>query len=121
MSVDAEYVNTSVYSPLSGGTYINLPCELTKSMKDLINIKNPGNKCFLLFHIKHWNPKKKKKNTHHERKTKADKNMVNDLDYEGIEFPVSDKDFGNIEKKNNVCINVFCYENKLTYPVYVSD
>ena len=53
MSVDAEYVNTSVYSPLSGGTYINLPCELTKSMKDLINIKNPGNKCFLLCHIKH--------------------------------------------------------------------
>ena len=68
MSVDAEYVNTSVYSPLSGGTYINLPCELTKSMKDLINIKNPGNKCFLLCHIKHWNPKKKKKQTSWKKK-----------------------------------------------------
>ena len=33
--------------------------------------------------------------------------MVNDLDYEGIKFPVSKKDFGNIEKKNNICINVF--------------
>ena len=33
---------------------------------------------------------------------KADKNMVNNLDYEGINFPVSRKDFGNIEKKNNV-------------------
>ena len=38
--------------------------------------------------------------------------MVNDLDYEGIEF-------SRIAQKNNFCINVFCYENGLTYPVYV--
>ena len=25
------------------------------------------------------------------------------------------------QKKNNTCINVFCYENKLTLPIYVSD
>ena len=31
------------------------------------------------------------------------------------------KDFSKIEKKNNFFINVFCYENKLTYPVYLSD
>ena len=47
--------------------------------------------------------------------------MVNDLDYEGIEFPFSEKDFNKIEKKNNICINVFCYENNLVYPVYVSN
>ena len=23
--------------------------------------------------------------------------------------------------KNKICINVLCYENKLTYPVYISD
>ena len=47
--------------------------------------------------------------------------MVNGLDYEGIEFPVSRKDYCKIEQKNNVCINVFCYENNLVYPVYISD
>ena len=47
--------------------------------------------------------------------------MVNDLDYEGIEFPVFKKDFGKIEKKDNICINVFCYENTLVYAVYVSN
>ena len=48
--------------------------------------------------------------------------MINDLDYKGIEFPVPKEDFSRIEKKqNNICINLFCYENKLTYPVYVSD
>ena len=36
---------------------------------------------------------------HPERITKADKNMVNDLDYEGIKSPVSKKDFGKIEQK----------------------
>ena len=47
--------------------------------------------------------------------------MFNDLDYEGIEFPVSKIDFGKIEKKNNVCINVFWSENNLVYPVHISD
>ena len=56
-----------------------------------------------------------------ERITKADKNMVNDPDYEGIKFPISKKHFSQIEQKNNICINVFCYENQLTYPVYASD
>ena len=45
--------------------------------------------------------------------------MVNDLDNEGIEFPVPRKDFSKTEKKNNIYIKVFCYENKLTDPVYV--
>ena len=47
--------------------------------------------------------------------------MINDLDYEGIKFPVSKKDYCEIEKQNNFFINVFCYENNVTYPVYVSD
>ena len=29
--------------------------------------------------------------------------------------------FSKIEIKNNICINVFYYENKLTFPIYVSD
>ena len=24
-------------------------------------------------------------------------------------------------KKNNICINVFCYENQLNFPIYISD
>ena len=47
--------------------------------------------------------------------------MVNDLDYEGIEFPVSKKDFKKIKQKKNVCINVFCYETGLIYPLHISD
>ena len=58
---------------------------------------------------------------HPERIAKADKNMANEFHYEDIEFPVSKRDLSKIEKKNNICINVFYYENNLFYPVYVSD
>ena len=61
-------------------------------MKGLINIKNNDNKCFLWCHIRHVNPLK----IHSERITKVDKKMVNNLDYEGIELPVSKKDFSKI-------------------------
>ena len=47
--------------------------------------------------------------------------MVCGIDYEGLTFPVSIKVFSKIERKNKVCINVFCYENKLNYSVYISD
>ena len=56
-----------------------------------------------------------------ERITKAGKKMINELDYEDIKFPVCEKDFSKFKKKNNISINVFCYENKLNYTVYVSD
>ena len=47
--------------------------------------------------------------------------MINDLDYERIKFAVSKKDYCRIERQNKICVNVFCYENDLTYAVYVSD
>ena len=116
-SIEAQYVNIYIYSPLIRSTYIELPDKLKNPMKGLINIKNNDNKCFLWCHIRHLNPLK----LYPERITKVDKKMINDLDYEGIKFPVSKKDYCRIERQYNICINVFCYENNLTYPVYVSD
>ena len=39
---------------------------------------------------------------HPERITRVDKKMFNDLDYEGIKFPVSKKDYCKIERQNNI-------------------
>ena len=36
-------------------------------------------------------------------------------------FLFQKKDYGKIERQNNIYINVFCYENGLTYPVYGSN
>ena len=52
---------------------------------------------------------------------KTDKKIAKKLDYNEIEFPVQVKNVNKIEVKNNICINVFGYENGLVFPIYVSD
>ena len=59
--------------------------------------------------------------TNPEEITQEHKEFISDIDYDGIEFPVQEKDFSEIEVKNNICINVFGYENKLVFPIYLSD
>ena len=68
------------------------------------------------YRIRHLNPLK----MHPERTTIADENMVNDLENADIKFPVSKKKYSRIEKKNNICINVFRFEDGLVYPVHIS-
>ena len=114
---EAEYINIYVFSRLIRSTYIEIPNKFKNSMKGLINIKNNDKKCLLCIHIRYLNPLK----IHPERIAKVDKKKINDLDYEGIKFPLPKKDYCKIERQNNICINVFCYENILTYPVYLSD
>ena len=72
---------------------------------------------FLWCHVRHINPVK----IHPEGITLNDKKLVNDLNYDGVEFPVRGKEFRKIQTKNNICINVFCYENKLVFPIYNSN
>ena len=71
-SIEAEYVNISVFTPLSGRSCIKLAVKLRKSMKGLINIKSSDKKCFLCCHIRHLNPLK----IHPERIIKADKKWL---------------------------------------------
>ena len=52
---------------------------------------------------------------------KTDKKVAEKLDRDGIEFPLQEKDFNKIEVKNNICVNVFGYENRLDFPIYVLD
>ena len=55
---------------------------------------------------------------HPEITTRFYKKLINDIDYKGIDFSVSKKDFSRIEVKNCICINIFCYEEKLTYSTF---
>ena len=102
--IESQYINISTYRPLSGSSYIDLPVELKRPRKGLIDIKNKDKKCFLWCHVRHINPLKK-----HPEKIKTDKKIAEELDYDQIEFLVQEKDFNKIEVKNNICINVFGY------------
>ena len=102
----SQYINISIYRPLVGSSYIDLPIEIKHSRKGLINIKNKDQKCFLWCHVRH-NPSK----DHPVEILKIDKRLASNLNYEGIGFPVQD----------NICINVFGYENGLVFPIYISE
>ena len=115
-SVDNHYLNIVQYQPIKGSSYIKLLQELRNSAKGLINMKNEDNECFRWCHIRHLNPQ----DIHPERIKKSDKQYVGKLNYNGIEFPVNIKQYNTIEKQNEININVFGYENKQPYPIYVS-
>ena len=112
-----QYLNVSSCSPLIGSTYVKLPDELKHSRKGLTNIQNDDNKCFLWCHVRHLNFIDKNP----QRIASKDREFVKNLNYESIDFPVSKKDYGKIEMFNKIGINVFCDENKVVYPVYLSD
>ena len=115
-SVDNHYLNIVQYEPMKGSSYIELPQELNNPKKGLINLKNNDNECFRWCHIRYLNPQEK----HHQRIKNIDKEYINQLDYSGIEFPVTVKQYNKIEKQNEININVFGYENKQPYPIYIS-
>ena len=115
-SVDGHFINVIKYRPLRGYSYIPLPEELQNPAKGIINMKNNDNECFRWCHIRHLLPQ----NKNPQRIKECDKKYVEKLDYSGIEFPVSVKQYNKIEKQNNIRVNVFGYEEKQKYPIYVS-
>ena len=114
-SIESHHINIANYSPLKGSSFIELPPEINRS-KGLINIKNEDNECFRWCHIRHLNPQ----NKNPQRITKTDKNFIKQLDYSNIEFPVTVKQINKIEKQNNIRINLFGYEEKQKFPIYIS-
>ena len=114
--IDSHYINVTLYKPLNGSSYIELPMELRNSKKGLINMKNEDEECFRWCHIGHLNPQIK----YPERIKKEDKKMINELNYDGIDFPLSQKHYNKVEKQNSIKINVFGYEDGQPFPINIS-
>ena len=114
--IDSHYINVTTYKPLHGSSYIELSMELRNPKKGLINIKNKDDECFRWYHIRHLNPQTE----HPERINKGDKKMINELNYDGIDFPLSQKHYNKVEKQNSIRINVFGYENGQPFPIHIS-
>ena len=113
-SIKNHFINIVNYSPLKGSSYIKLPQELKN--RGLINLQNEDNECFRWCHIRHLNPQGKDP----QRIKKTDKTFIGQLDYSSIEFPVTVKQINKIEKQNNIRINLFGYEKKQPFPIYIS-
>ena len=81
---ESQYINISTYRQLSGSSYVKLSVE------------------FSWCHVRHINLVK----MHPESITQNNKKLVNNLNYDGVGFPVREKGFRKIERKNNICFNL---------------
>ena len=114
--IDSHHMNIALYKPLNGSSYIELPTELRNPKKGLINIKNKDDECFRWCYIRHLDPQEKNP----QRIKKEDKKMINELNYDGIDFPLSQKHYNKVEKPNSIRINVFGFENGQPFPIHIS-
>ena len=46
--------------------------------------------------------------------------MINGLNYDGIDFPLSQKHYNKVEKQNSIRFNVFGYEDGQLFPIHIS-
>lgn len=76
--------------------------------RGLINKKNDDNECLRWCHARFLNPQE----NNPQRIEKSDRNVILYLDYDSIEFPVSDKDYSKVEAQNSINVNVIGYEGK---------
>src|SRR5688572_26446242 len=111
-------IDTVVYKPLKGSSYIPLPTCLA-SKKGIINMKNEDEECFKWCVTRALNPIARDS----ERITKELIKQSEELDWSGIEFPVAAdaNAISKFERNNNISINVFGYEKDVNlFPLYLS-
>ena len=109
-------INTAVYKPLKGSSYIPLPPRLANT-KAIINVKNEDDECFKWCITRSLNPT----DVHPERITALLRKQADQLDWNGIEFPVAlhESRLHRFEMNNNISLNIFGYESNI-YPLYLS-
>ncbi|CAB4031136.1 uncharacterized transposon-derived, partial [Paramuricea clavata] len=114
LNIESHYVNIAMYKPLKGSSYMKLPADISNPKCGLINMKNEDNKCFIWSHVRHVRPKVRRATTI----TRQDVEFSENLDYEGIDFPVKISDIDKIERRNCISISVFGYKGKKQfYPI----
>ncbi|CAB4003653.1 Gastrula zinc finger [Paramuricea clavata] len=114
LNIESHYLNIAMYKPLKSSSYMKLPADIINPKCGIINMKNNDNKCFMWSHVRHVRPKARRATTI----TRQDVEFAENLDYEGIDFPVKISDIDKIERKNSMSISVFGYKGKKQfYPI----
>ena len=100
-----------------GSSYIDLPLEI-KNKKPCVNVQNMNEECFKysILAALHYSEIQE----HHSRPSKYTK-WLNELNFNGIDFPVKLKEIDKFEYQNPYRINVLGYENKEIYPLRISN
>ena len=115
VKVTALEIHLADYNPLSGSTFTPLPKKI-RGKKAVINIKNDDDQCFKWSVTRSLNPVDKNA----ERITKELKDQSEELNWNGLKFPVELSQIGIFEKNNpRISVNVLGYEDGF-YPLRIS-
>ena len=107
VQIETLWLNIARYQPLRGGSYLDLP-NYIKNKKAIINVKNKDDHCLrwalrsALFPVPHGkNP---------DRPTSYP--QEDGLDFTGVGAPTPVSQVEQVEKQNNLAINVFGWDKK---------
>ncbi|CAH1639518.1 unnamed protein product [Spodoptera littoralis] len=109
-------ININKYSPMRGGSYIDLPPAI-KHSRSCINIKNEDDCCFLWSIVAGLYPAK-----NNVCRTSSYPHYSSVLNIEGMSFPPTMNDIKQFEKNNpNMSVNIYGLQNNIvTGPLYAS-
>lgn len=116
-SVSHLEININKYSPLRGGSYLELPKEIS-STKSCINVKNYDNHCFAWSIVAALFPCTKNAN-----RTSSYPFYSSVLNIKGMNFPPTNTDIRLFEKSNpSISINIYGLEKnfRITGPLYMT-
>ena len=111
------------FNPLNATSYIPLPDELQRK-KTIINIQNKNEKCFLWSVIA--GTYLKEVNLRNPQRPKPYREFENKFNLQGISFPMALSEIPKFERRNDVSISVYGYQEKkdnqegFIYPLKVS-
>ena len=104
LSVVGSYLNIFACRPLAGSSYIELPKAL-KTRHAIVNVKNKDQQCFKWSVLAALHPVARD-----ACRVKKYSQHVDELNFDGISFPVSLPDVHRLERQNNIPINVYTFE-----------
>ena len=94
---------------MRGSSYLPLPAWLARK-KAIVNPHNDDEECFKWFVIA-----AEKLGMKDPQRVSNRRKFTNNYDWSGLEFPVSIKDIGKFETRNNISVNVLAVEGKDIY------
>ena len=109
-------IKIGVYDPISGSSYFKLPEKLIEK-KAVLNIKNNDNCCFKYSILAHLFPVTR---TNNPDRVSQYKQHESSLDWSNIKFPTPLSDVPKFEKKNEISVNVFGYEDDIVFPLHIT-
>ncbi len=110
--VDLQIVS---YRPMGGGgSYIPTPVYL-KGKRAIVNVKSRDNRCFMWSILARLHPAVHNPNrlTHYRRYRR-------ELNFTGIEFPVTLRQIDQFEAQNDMAVNVYGYNRRGLYPLRIT-